>query len=81
MGSFVRYVFLNQCLGQHLLELRNFILLILSYSFSRYFVFVISCVPQPPELAALQLSSAGGGIRSLFSTKGFWGFRIRRCRI
>ena len=53
-------------LGQHLLELRNFILLILSYLFSRYFVFVIFCVPQPPELVAMQLSSAGGGIRSLF---------------
>ena len=34
-------------------------------------MFVIFCVPQPPELAALQLSSAGGGIRSLFSTNGF----------
>ena len=46
-------------------------LLILSYLFSRYFVFVIFCAPQPPELAALQLSSAGGGIRFLFSTKWF----------
>ena len=50
MGRFVRYVF---CwlqfwisLGQHLLELRTFILLILSYSFSRYFVFVIYPSPQ-----------------------------------
>ena len=34
-------------------------------------MFVIFCVPQPPELAALQLSSAGGGIRSLFPQSGF----------
>ena len=78
IGSFVRYVCcsLRICvsLGQHLLELRNFILLILSYLLSRYFVFVIFCVPQPPELVALQLSSAGRGIRSLFSTKWFWVF-------
>ena len=67
------YIVIQFCisLGQHLLELRNFILVILSYLFSRYFVFAIFWVPQPPELAALQLSSAGGGIRSLLSGFGF----------
>ena len=78
MGSFVRYVYcsLQFCisLGQLLLEFRNFILVILSYLFSRYFVFVVSCVSQPQELAALQLSLVGGGIRSLFFAQSGFGF-------
>ena len=37
-------------------------------------MFVTFCVPQPPELAAPQLSSAGGGIRSLFFHKVVLGF-------
>ena len=64
MGSFVRYVHcllqFKISLGHHLLELRNFILLILSYLFSRYFVFVIFCVPQPPTGVGVTAQSVFG---------------------
>ena len=47
----------------------------------KVFTFIIYgfLVTLPPELAALQLISACGGIRSLFS-KVVLGFRFPRCR-
>ena len=76
MGSFVRYVYCSLqfwiSLGQHLLELRNFILLILSYLFSRYFVFVIFFAYLSPQ--SWRHCSRWGYIRSLFSTRWFWVF-------
>ena len=62
----------SDCLWKKVSTHSSSVILFLSHLFSRYYMFVTFCVPQPSELAALQLSSAGGGIRSLFSTK--WVF-------